>query len=249
MTLNQKLHCHPFAVRCHIEHSLVVTYAFPEKQLRPLIPESLELDCYEGCGFLAVAMVQVRKMRPAPFPEFLGRQFFMVGFRLFVRAKHADGRRLRGLYILRSLTDSRFMKVTGNSFTHYQYRLAEVQSRIDSDQIMVSVTDPEMNSRLRVDADLNSNHTALPEDSPFPDERRARLFCGPMPYTFDVPEPNGRVLAVRAERQNWHPRLVGADVESENLFNSFELPEEDSQLASCFYISDTDYHWNSGVFL
>ncbi len=249
MTLNQKLHCHPFAVRCYIEHSLVVTYAFPEKQLRPLIPAALELDVYQDNGFLAIAMVQVRQMRPAILPAFLGLRFFMVGFRLFVRAKHADGRRLRGLYILRSLTDSRLMKASGNLFTHYQYQVADVRSHIDSEHAHVSIADPGTESCLSVDADLKSAEGALPSHSLFPDEHRARLFCGPMPYTFDVPEPNGRVLAVRAERQNWHPRLVDAEVKSENLFGTFGLPEAAAKLASCFYISNTAYHWNSGVFL
>jgi len=51
---------HPLPVKARFSHSLVLTYALPEKLLLPLLPPGLILDTFEGFGFLAVAMVQTR---------------------------------------------------------------------------------------------------------------------------------------------------------------------------------------------
>ena len=51
---------HPFAVEAFFERSLVLTYAVPSAVLTPLAGQGLELDTYDGWGFLAIAMVQTR---------------------------------------------------------------------------------------------------------------------------------------------------------------------------------------------
>lgn len=116
------LRTHPFPVLARLERVLAVSFAFPEETLRPLIPKGLELDCHEGFGFLTVAMVWTRSLRPAGFPEFLGQDFFLAGYRIFTRFRDPSGRRLRGLRILRSETDKHRMVILGNLMTGYHYR-------------------------------------------------------------------------------------------------------------------------------
>ncbi len=68
---------HPFAVEAFFETSLVVTFAVPKEQLERLIPECLQLDTFhDQWGFIAVAMVQTRGLRPRGFPRFTGNDFF-----------------------------------------------------------------------------------------------------------------------------------------------------------------------------
>ena len=55
---------HPLPVRAFFRHCLVLTYAFPERVLVPLLPPGLTLDSYQGLGFLAIAMVQTEGLRP-----------------------------------------------------------------------------------------------------------------------------------------------------------------------------------------
>ena len=77
---------HPFAVEAFFERSLVVTYAAPKEQLADLIPECLELDPFQDrWGFIAVAMVQTKALRPKGFPQIFGNDFFLIGYRVFVR--------------------------------------------------------------------------------------------------------------------------------------------------------------------
>src|SRR4051794_38418279 len=113
---------HPFAVEAFVESSLVFTFAVPRNEIESLIPSCLELDTFQGkWAFVAVAMVQTKNLRPKGLPSFLGNDFFLIGYRVFVRYVNNAGKRLRGLYILNSETDKRKMEFFGNIFTHYKY--------------------------------------------------------------------------------------------------------------------------------
>src|SRR5690349_3400819 len=106
---------HPFAVEAFFESSLVLTFALSKEQVQPLIPECLDLDLFkETWAFIAVAMVQTKNLRPKGFPEKFGSDFFLIGYRVFVRFTNSQGKKYRGLYILKSETDKRKMEFLGN---------------------------------------------------------------------------------------------------------------------------------------
>ena len=75
----ENLRKHPFSVVARFERVVAVSFAFPETVLRPLVPNGLEIDTYEGLGFVTVAMVWTKRLRPAGFPAFLGQDFFLAG--------------------------------------------------------------------------------------------------------------------------------------------------------------------------
>ena len=119
---------HPFAVEAFFESSLVLTFALPKEQLQDLIPECLQLDTFQDkWAFVAVAMVQTKNLRPKGFPKFMGNDFFLIGYRVFVRYNNSKGKKLRGLYILKSETDKKKMELMGNIFTHYNYTTTDIQ--------------------------------------------------------------------------------------------------------------------------
>ena len=55
-------------------------------------------------------MVQTKELRPKGFPKFMGNDFFLIGYRVFVRYTNNAGKNLRGLYILKSETDKTKME-------------------------------------------------------------------------------------------------------------------------------------------
>jgi len=126
-----------------------VSFAFPEAILRSLVPDALEIDTYEGFGFLTVAMVWASKLRPAGFPEFVGQDFFLAGYRVFTRLREESGRRLRGLKIVRSETDKQRMVWLGNLMTGYRYRHVNLQIK-------------EAGSETRVETSLADGTRTLP---------------------------------------------------------------------------------------
>jgi hypothetical protein len=235
---------HPIPIVAWFEDSLVLTYALPRERLRPLLSAGLELDCLGDFGFLAVALVQTRRLRPAGFPAMFGQDFFLSGYRIFARFTTSKGRRLRGLRILRSDTDHRWMACAGNRLTHYNYQLAEVRTRKAPGQLEIEISTLDDRANLHVIANLEARG-GLPSSSPFRNAREARLFAGPLPFTFDhEPETNSMIL-IEGIREQWKPELVQVDV----LRNSFVESFADSNpiLASAFHVREIPYRWKRGV--
>jgi hypothetical protein len=241
-----KIKRHPLPVHAHFAHSLVLTYALPAEILQPLLPPGLQLDTFQDYGFVAIALVQTRGLRPSFLPPFLGQDFFLSGYRIFARFTTSEGRTLRGLRILRSDTDKRSMAISGNLLTHYNYRLAKVDSTVDESTIDLSVETPNQEADLIVRADIGSKPAPLPDGSPFPDLETARKFAGPLPFTFDYETQTNSIVIIKGVRKKWDPQPVRVAIEKCTFFNRSDFENCTPILANAFHISDIPYRWEVG---
>ncbi len=237
---------HPLPIRAHFTYSLVLTYAFPQALLKPLLPPGLTLDTHGDFGFLAIALVQTRALRPAGFPRFLGRDFFLSGYRIFARRIKPSGQVLRGLRILRSDTDSRAMAFVGNLLTHYKYRLCRVEAQRTAERLSLSIHTPNGEADLALIADLTHEPAAPPAGSPFPDWQTARQFAGPLPFTFEYEAASHSLVSVQGVRENWTPRPVAVTVASASFFKQAPFSQAEPLLANAFYIENISYRWRRG---
>jgi hypothetical protein len=237
-----RLQRNPLPIAAHFRHSLVLAYAFPRATLEPLLPPTLELDTHGKSGLAAAAFVQTERLRPAFLPDALGLDFFLAGYRIFARV--AEQPSLRGLYILGSYTDRRSMVIFGNAFTRYRYRLADASCRLAGDKLEIQIR-----PGVDVVADLASASAPLPEGSPFSDEREARRFAGPLPYTFHHEQETGSLVAVRGTRTGWEPRPAAVAVRELAFFASGPFADADATLANAFYVGGVDYRWERGTLL
>jgi Uncharacterized conserved protein (COG2071) len=238
---------HPIPIQAFFRHSLVLTYAFPEEILKPLLPPGLTLDCYQGNSFLAIALVQTERLRPVGLPSAFGRNFFLSGYRIFSRYRRHDGKVLRGLRILRSDTDSSLMLWVGNLLTHYRYSKCVVKSQRTPEMLEVLITTPRAAADLSVRAWVENAADAPPSGSPFADLKVARHYAGPLPFTFDYEPQSRKMIIVEGVRQNWNPKAVRVEVSrctylERPPFNSVPLC-----LANAFYIENIPYRWRRGV--
>src|SRR5262245_65075545 len=112
-------------------------------------------------------MVETQGLRPKGLPAWLGRDFFLSGYRVFSRVVRPGKQTLRGLRILRSDTDRAAMVRLGNVFTHYGYRHAQVEIAADTARLEIRVRTPEREADVHVVADLASRPAPLPTGSPF----------------------------------------------------------------------------------
>jgi len=233
---------HPFEIEAFFESSLVLTYAVPKEQLEQLIPACLRLDTFENkYAFVAVAMVQTKGLRPKGFPKFMGNDFFLIGYRVFVRYTTNAGKELRGLYILKSETDKKRMEVLGNIFTHYNYTTTDIiqTNRQTLCQIQSSQSDFSVTTESQYEEAI-----PLPANSPFANWKEARRFAGPLPFTFTYNPNTKQVLIIEGVRQHWIPRPVKV---VEHRFSFLrEIGLEDAVLANTFIITDVPYHWKKG---
>ncbi len=237
---------HPIAIEAFFDFSLVLTFAFPEAQLQPLLPPGLSLDTFGDHAFLAVALVQTRGLRPVGLPRFLGRDFFLSGYRIFARYTNRAERSLRGLRILRSDTDSRWMTTFGNLLTHYNYRLCSVEWKRDGDRLDLAIKTRSGEADLALRADLVAPPLP-PVGSPFPDWATARRFAGPLPFTFDYEAATDSVVIIEGVRQNWNPRPVSVELETAGFFTRAPFAGTPLVLANAFFLEGIPYRWKKGV--
>lgn len=232
---------HPFAVEAFFESSLVLTFALPKEELQSLIPECLTLDTYnDKYAFIAVAMVQTIDLRPKGFPKFIGNDFFLIGYRVFVRYTDNRGKKLRGLYILKSETNKKKMEFFGNIFTHYNYTTTDIS--VTENTKTKEITS--VKSDFKIILDKSENEIPLPKKSPFNDWAEARRFAGPLPFTFTYNSENKEILIIEGVRQNWIPKPIAVTDYSFSFLKSLHF--KNPVLANAFIIEDIPYYWKKG---
>jgi len=232
---------HPFAVETHFESSTVLTFAIPKEELQSFIPECLELDVFQDkWAFIAVAMVQTKELRPKGFPKFMGNNFFLIGYRVFVRYTNNAGKKLRGLYILKSETNKKKMEFFGNIFTHYNYSTTDI----------LEINEKKFKTMKSIKSDFNlkidtiENEKCLPIGSPFENWKEARRFAGPLPFTFTYNKEKKEVLIIEGVRQNWKPKPIEIVNYNFSFINEFNF--KNCVLANAFVIENIPYYWKKG---
>lgn len=237
---------HPIPIVAQFRHSLVLTFALPRECLEPLLPPGLALDTHGTFGFVAIAMVQTQALRPSFCPRFLGQDFFLTGYRIFARYKTQAGRTLRGLRILRSDTDRKVMAFFGNLLTRYNYHVAKVDCEEHDHQLEVVIQTPNAEADLHVVVDLGGADV-LPAGSPFADLHVARLFAGPLPFTFDYERETHSIVMIEGVRENWKPQPVKVEVRKATFFERPPFDRFKPVLANAFHIEEIPYRWKRGV--
>jgi hypothetical protein len=233
---------HPFAVEAFFERSMVFTFAVPKKEVQKLIPPCLELDTFnDELAFIAVAMVETKNLRPKGFPGILGNDFFLIGYRVFVRYVNKAGKRLRGLYILKSETNKKKMEVLGNIFTQYSYKTTDIHQVKKEGSLDISSTNSGFNVSIGT---REKENIELPGGSPFHDWKEARRFAGPLPFTFSFNPESNTVLIIEGVRENWTPKPLQVLDYNFNFLNEMNLGKV--KLANAFILENIPYYWKKG---
>jgi hypothetical protein len=237
---------HPIPISAFFRHSLVLTYAFPHRILQPLLPPGLVLDTYGDHAFLAIAMVQAENLRPSFLPAAFGREFFLSGYRIFTRLGTPASSQ-RGLRILRSDTDHPWMVRAGNLLTHYNYRLCQAELRENLHEIQWRIRTPHAQADLDIRARIGSGPAPLPDRSPFANEKDARRFAGPLPFTFDYEPETHSIIRIRGVREHWNPQSVEVEVRKNTFLQREPFYRATPILANAFHLCDVPYRWMRGV--
>lgn len=235
------LRYHPFAVETFFKSSLVLTYAVAKEELQNLIPPCLTLDTFEDkWAFMAVAMVDTKALRPKGFPEVLGNDFFLMGYRIFVRYTTQEGKKLRGLYILQSSTNKKKMEIFGNIFTKYHYNTTDITLNYGEKAMQVI----SQQANLDVSVNWQNEDITLPQTSPFKDWKIARRFAGPLPFTFTFLPTSNQVLIIEGVRENWTPKPVEILHQKVGFVENKNFKE--ITLANAFVLENIPYYWKKG---
>jgi hypothetical protein len=238
---------HAMPVKAYFRASLVLAYAVPAPVLRPMLAPGLTLDTFGDFGFLAIALVDTRGLRPAFLPAWMGSSFFLSGYRIFTRYQSAAGRTLRGLRILRSDTNRRSMQVLGNLLTHYHYERSRFCVVRTEGKYEVEVKTLDGRADLHVEAEVSKPAAMLPPGSPFRDFTEARKFAGPLPFTFDYEAQTHSIIRVEGVRQRWNPQPVSVKVLRNTFLEQEPFRSAGAVLANAFFLENVPYAWRRGI--
>lgn len=206
-----------------------------------MIPECLELDTFKDeWAFLAVAIVKTKNLRPKGFLVFFGNDFILAGFRIFVRYINERGKKLRGLYILKSETDTQKMSFFGNLFTHYNYQTTDIHVERKSDELKIY----SKKSLIEIEVTRGNEEIELPSGSPFKNWKEARRFEGPLPFTFTYHQQTKEVLIIEGVRQNWQP--IPMVISKSNIGFVESKRFRTLVLANAFMVENIPYSWKKG---
>lgn len=239
------LRSHPLAMTTHFRKALVLTYAFPESLLASLVPHSLALETVGDLGFVAVALVDMQRLRPERLPVWTGSHAIFVGYRVFVRTELSDGRSRRGLKVLRTDVDRLHLLLGTRLMTRYDSGLVAASWTTDGPADRVRSRPRWQAAHLTVETS-DDDPAAPPADSPFATWDDAAPFSGPLPWTL-APDPSGNsAIAVKGVRSGWDPRPVTVRRHEVGFFEREPFGGTAPVLASAFCIDDVDYAWRAG---
>jgi len=240
-----RLQRHPIAMTARFRDVLVLTYAFPAALLRALVPSSLALETYGGAAFVAVAVVDMAHLRPAPLPHWTGVNATFVGYRVFVRTQLDDGRVRRGLKVLRTDVDRLGVLAGTRLLTRYRSGLVTAAWRRVDGRRAIDVRSRWHGVDLAVEAVMD-DPARPPRGSVFASWQDAAPFSGPLPWTFAPTAAGSSAIMVKGVRSDWRPRPVTVRAHHVGYFERAPFPRGDPVLAAAFHLADVRYSWTAG---
>jgi len=226
---------------------LVVTYAFPVPVLEPLVPAAFTLDHHQGHGFVAIALVDMARLRLSALPTVLGVDARFIGYRVFVRTITAAGRPRRGLNVLSTNVDRWPVLAATRLLTHYRAAHASIRWRREGDRLQVQARSWRGRTDLHLIADLGQTPGQPPAGSPFSSWAQARPFAGPLPWTFAPDAAGEAAVAVKGVRDRWNPRPLAIEHADVALFQQPPFAAAAPRLAAAFQLHDLTYAWMAGA--
>jgi len=126
-------------LRGWMKDGLVLVYRTPAGTVRDLLPEGLNLLVRNGNAFWNIAISQVQALRPWGLPPWAGFECAMVTCGLNVSMQTPTGKRIRGLYPIRSDADPRFLWFLGKDSLGFEIHRSAIEFRQKENRLIVTV--------------------------------------------------------------------------------------------------------------
>jgi hypothetical protein len=111
----------PFTMKTVFQDVFLLTYAVRPDVLAALLPPCIVPCVRDGESFISIVVANIRGMRPAIFPEFLGTNYYQIVYRAVVRIPDAEHGERPGVFFLRSDSNDPVMTYCGNRLTEFRF--------------------------------------------------------------------------------------------------------------------------------
>jgi len=222
-----------------MKDGFVLVYRTPAPSVAGLVPEGFDLNTRNGYAFWNIAISQVEALRPWGLPPWGGFDCAIVTCGLSVSTQTRTGKKMRGLYPVRSDADPRFLWFLGNEFLSFQTHRATIEFEQKGHRLIVTVDsqeDDQGHAYLSVDLERPVSMTL--ESAHFPvhpgilmshDKWLSRIHFTEMIHDLLFP---------------WNP--VHIQEARWNLFR--DLDQEQAVLETAFRIEPAEFTWRVGEY-
>lgn len=235
---------HPLPMRTVFRHCFLVNFAVRPDVLASRLPDHLRPDVHDGWSYLSIVIAEMERMRPAFLPRALGITYSQVVYRAVV----VCGRE-RGAYFVRSDADNALMALAGNALTFFRFHRADATWSFSAGTTRFSLR-PRGGEAAGIDAEyvLADAKDQMPATSRFATLDRAQCFLTELYVAFGTKRRDGRVDAVRIQRNDWRSRVVRDRVASyEAMKSGVVFGPGEAELDSIFYVERLNYRWHRGI--
>ncbi|GDY21985.1 hypothetical protein LBMAG56_33320 [Verrucomicrobiota bacterium] len=225
---------------------VLLAYRTPAASVRALVPAGLELVTHGDWAFWNIVVCRVADMRPAGLPAWLGISYSHVAYRLYARARTADGANVEGLYFLRSEADNALIAGAGNWFSDFRFHRAAIDLQATDSAVDLRVIS--RNGR-KGDASLSAREMPAPELAPgscFDTAAEAAAFLKyrPLGLAVDARSATLKLAEVFRHEQQWQERPLQVTAARWQFLAS--LGQHDAQLEWASRVAPIDYRWRLG---
>ncbi|MDX6766174.1 MAG: DUF2071 domain-containing protein [Candidatus Methylacidiphilales bacterium] len=227
----------PLAMRGRLARCWLVVYRAPIESVQARLPGGLEVVEHYGFGFYHWVVCEVRHMRPAPLPPWMGFHYHHAALRILCRARLADGSMRAGLYFLRSDCDLPPLVPIGNIMTDFQFHASRVawQENGPRTQIQIGGSQPARWTLDRAASLRDRDH------SPFHSvEEAVRLLKYPA-CALSHRGDSIHALTITRDESRWCSRPVAVLDEDVPV-----MREAGAELEMAFEVDPIDYQWDRG---
>lgn len=225
---------------------VLLAYRTPAASVRALLPAGLQLVTHGDWAFWNIVVCRVADMRPAGLPAWLGISYSHVAYRLYARARTADGSNVDGLHFLRSDADNPLIAGAGNWFSDFRFHRAAIGLEATDSAVELRVAS---RTDRRGDASLSARETPVAELAPGScfntvAEASAFLKYRPLGLAVDARSATLKLAEVFRDEQQWreHPLRVTA---AHWQFLE-DLGQHDAKLECATRVAAIDYRWRLG---
>ncbi len=229
----------PFAVKAWFECFVVLVYAVDKEKAAAMLPPPLMHEVHNGKALMAAAFVDTRKLRPAFLPGWLGANFNLAGYRHMVSYKRNNGKVIRGLKIIRSATNKKYMQRGGDTLTEYRFAYNPIIFTYSPD--FLEIRGDGIDIKLKDTG--RKAEVALPQNSIFESWQHARKFAGPLLYTFEVHEAKNEIVITEGTRTGWQPYPVEVERASIRFFTEDKYADLNPVLSAAYVVRSIPYSW------
>jgi len=211
-------------------------YRVPAEQVERLLPKPLELVRKGGFAYINVVISELRHMRPAGLPSFVGLHYWHIAYRLYCRYRCVNGQVIEGLYFLRSDADKGAMVFAGNLLTDFRFHRAKLIVDLTRESLDAKIESAGGDAEFTVD---RLSPVQLPPDAPFADLAEAKKELQYKPAAFFVHHDRVDVLKITRNEEDWQAKLVKVDRAEFEFLKPF-----DAKLEICYELAPIHYQWN-----